>query len=75
VTTTKEWTEADIKALGVKTDLVTACRAVLGCGKDKARELYHAGELPFPTLKVGRKIVVPTAPLRKLLGLDDDPAI
>jgi hypothetical protein len=68
--TTKTWTEADIKALGVRTDLFTACEVVLGCGRDKARELYRAGELPFPAIRVGRKVVVPVQPLLKLLGLD-----
>jgi hypothetical protein len=64
------WTAEQIRALGVRTDLVTACRAVLGCHKNKAWELYHAGQLPFPALRVGRRVVVPVAGILKALGLD-----
>jgi hypothetical protein len=71
---TKTWTAEDVRALGVRTDLVTACQVVTGCGKNKAWELFHAGELPFPALKVGRRVVVPTAPLIRLLGLEETQA-
>lgn len=71
---TQTWTAADVRALGVRTDLVTACRIVLGIGKNRAWEAYHAGELPFPALKLGRRVIVPTAPLFKLLGLDENQA-
>lgn len=65
----KVWTEADIDALGVRTDLVTAC-AILGIGsRTKAYELYRRGELPFPVIRAGSRIVCPTAPIRELLGL------
>ncbi|MEO3930750.1 DNA-binding protein [Micromonosporaceae bacterium B7E4] len=67
-------TADEIRALGVRTDLVTACRIVLGCGKNKAWELYHADELPFPALRCGRRVIVPTAPVIELLGLADSPA-
>ncbi|MET0520828.1 MAG: DNA-binding protein [Jiangellaceae bacterium] len=68
------WTRKDLEALGVRTDLFTACDIVLGVGKDKARELYRSGELPFHAMKVGRRIVVPVAPLMRLLGLDETQA-
>lgn len=63
----KAWTAEEIKALGTRTDLVTAAQIVLGCGKDKAWQLFHADELPFPALKVGRRVVVPVRPLLDLL--------
>ena len=71
---TRTWTADEVRALGVRVPLVTACQIVLGCGKNKAWELHHSGALPFPALKVGRKVVVPTAPLIKLLGLEESKA-
>lgn len=65
------WTAEKVRALGVRTDLVTACSIALGCGKNKAWQLFHAGELPFPALRVGRRVVVPTAHLLVLLGLEE----
>lgn len=67
------WTIDQVRALGTRTDLVTACEVLFGCGKNKSWELYHNDELPFPALRVGRKVVVPVAPLLRLLGLDDTP--
>jgi hypothetical protein len=69
--TKQTWNAADVYALGVRTDLVTACKIVLDVGRNRAWELYNAGELPFPTLRFGRKVVVPVAPLIKLLGLPE----
>lgn len=65
-------TAEEVRALGVRVDLVTACRIVFGCGKNKAWELFHADELPFPALRVGRRVVVPTRPLLAILGIGDD---
>lgn len=65
----RDWTPEQVRALGVRTDLVTACQIVYGCGKNKAWELYHAAQLDFPALKVGRRVVVPVVPLLQLLGI------
>jgi hypothetical protein len=62
------WTAERVRALGVKTDLVTAC-SIIGVSRTRAWEMYHAGELPFPAIRVGRRVVVPTAPVLALLGL------
>lgn len=67
------WTAERVRALGVKTDLVTAYRIVLGGGKNSAWRAYHAGELPFPTITVKRRVVAPIAPILALLGLTDAP--
>lgn len=45
---------------------------VLGLSKDSAYKAAHAGQIP--TLRFGRKILVPTARLLELLGLDQAPA-
>jgi hypothetical protein len=65
------WTRDQVLALGTRTDLTTACAVVYGVGKNKAWELFHADQLDFPALRVGRRVVVPTAPLLRLLGLED----
>jgi len=66
------WTVDQVRALGTRTDLVTACEVLYGCGKNKSWQLYHKRELPFPALRVGRRVVVPVAPLLRLLELDLD---
>ncbi len=71
---TKMWTEAQVRSLGLRTDLVTACSIVYGCGRTKAYELYHRGELDFPAIRAGARIVVPVAPLLKLLGVTRTPS-
>jgi hypothetical protein len=55
--------------LGVRTDLVTACRIALGIGSTTAYALAGRGALPFPAYRVGRRWVVPTAGLLTFLGL------
>lgn len=45
---------------------------VLGLGRSGAYAAAKRGELP--TLKIGRRLVVPTARLRAMLGEDDSPA-
>lgn len=65
----KKWTNEEICALGARTDLLTACSIAFGIGKTKAYEMYRAGELHFPMIKVGRRVVVPVAPLLEYLGM------
>lgn len=60
---------SDVYDLGVRTDLVTACRIALGIGSTTAYALAGRGELPFPAHRVGRQWVVPTAGLLTFLGL------
>ena len=47
---------------------VTEAAAVLGISRQSAYNAIEAGELP--SLRLGRRIVVPVARLRELLGLD-----
>ena len=55
--------------LGVRTDLVIACRIALGVGSTTAYALAGRGELPFAAYRVDRQWVVPTAGLLTFLGL------
>jgi hypothetical protein len=61
----------ELASLGVSTDVATAGRA-LGLSRDHAYDLARTGELApgVPVLRVGRQYVVPTAPLRRALGID-----
>lgn len=67
----RAWTTEEIRALGVRTDLVTACAIVYGVGRTRAWQMFHGGELAFPAIRVGRRVVVPVRPLLQLLHLDD----
>jgi len=49
-------------------DVATAAE-VLGIGRSAAYELVRRGEWPTPTLRLGRLIKVPVAPLLELLGI------
>lgn len=69
---TRTWTADEIRALGVRTDLVTACSIVYGCGRTKAYEMRDADELHFRVLKAGNRYVVPTSDVLQILGLAQD---
>lgn len=69
----RAWTPAEVRALGVRTDLATACEIAYGSGRTKAYELFRRGELDFPAVRVGNKVVVPVAALCRFLGIDLEP--
>lgn len=69
------WTPEDVRRLGVTTDLPTAYRIVFAGGRNSAWAAYHRGDLPFRTLRVGRKVRVPVADLLRLLGLEATTAV
>lgn len=73
----RAWSPAAVRALcnsTARTDLITAAEIIIGCGRTKAYDLYRRDELPFTTLRAGNRIVVPTAQILDLLGLNDSPA-
>lgn len=49
---------------------VDAVARILHVSRASAYQAVHQGELP--SLRMGRRILVPTAKLRRLLGLDGD---
>ena len=67
------WSEDQVRALGVVTDLVTAA-AVLGIGRTTAHALVRADRFPVPVIRVGRRYRVPVAPLLRLLALPTESA-
>lgn len=73
MTTRRAWTEQEVRALGVRTDGITACAVVYGVGRTKAGKMLRNGECDFRVLRVGRRYVVPVIDILRLLGLDDQP--
>ena len=69
--TRPHWTAAQVRALGVSCDVETA-GSILGLSRSVAYSLLHEGRFPVAIFKVGRRTVVPTAPILRLLELDVD---
>lgn len=70
----RTWTEEDVRALGVRTDLVTACDVALGVGRSTAYELFRRDELPFTAVRVSpSRVVVPMAGVLAFLGIEPAP--
>lgn len=61
------WTAESVRALGLHTSVGTAAE-ILGIGRSTAYDLIARGEFPVATLRLGRRIVVPTEPLLEVLG-------
>lgn len=68
---TQQWTQDDVRALGLRTDIPTASD-VLGLGKTTGYQLVKRGEFPVPVLRVGRKYIVPVAGLLNAFGIEAD---
>ncbi|SQD96284.1 conserved hypothetical protein [Parafrankia sp. Ea1.12] len=64
----KTWHEGEIRDLGTRTDLRTACD-ILGMGYTVGYRRAKEGTFPVPVIKVSRHYVVPVAHLLDLLGL------
>jgi hypothetical protein len=63
------WTEEAFSKLGVRTDVPTAGEILAGLSRTQSYELYKAGKFPVPVISVGRRLIVPTAPIRQLLHM------
>jgi hypothetical protein len=63
------WSAEQIRALGTRTDLVTAGQ-ILGIGRSKSYQLARAGKFPVPVIRYGHRYVVPVAPILALFGVD-----
>jgi len=66
-------TAAEIRALGVRVDGVTAMRLAYGVGRTKAYELLRSGEVGLKVIRIPgtNRYVVPTSELIRLLCLED----
>jgi|HubBroStandDraft_4_1064222.scaffolds.fasta_scaffold133272_3 hypothetical protein len=63
------WTPEEVAALGVRTSIPIAGEILAGLCKDEAYRLHKRGEFPVPVIKIGRRYVVPVAPILRLLGI------
>lgn len=73
-TTPRNWTAAQVLALGVRTDVPTAGE-IIGFCPDSAYRAVKRGTFPVPVIKVGHRLVVPTAPILELLGISPDMSV
>lgn len=62
------WTAAEIQALGLTTDVVTAGR-ILGMSRNTAYLRANDGTFPVPVLRMGHRMRVSVAALLTLLDL------
>jgi len=61
-------TIAELQALGVSTDVPTACRA-LGIGASTGYAMAARNRFPVPVLRVGKRLIVPTRGLLEALAV------
>ena len=67
----QQWTLADVQALGVTTDVLTAGQ-ILGLSRNTTYRLARRGAFPVPVIKAGARYRVPIVGL--LAALHPDPA-
>jgi hypothetical protein len=67
--TARVWTEQEVRALGVTTDLVTA-GSVLGLSRNVSYRLASQGGFPVPVLQLGERKRVSVVELLRVLGLE-----
>lgn len=65
------WSPQRIRALGATTTLEIAAE-ILGIGRSKGYELARDGEFPVEILRIGRRYIIPTAAILRLLGAPSD---
>lgn len=60
---------ADLLLAPTLTLLETA--QILGCGMSALRDALRRGQLELPLIRVGARVVIPTAAVRRLLSLEE----
>jgi excisionase family DNA binding protein len=60
----------DLDDLPPTVGVETAAR-ILGCGRTLAYQLLRRGEFPCRVLRLGRRYLIPTHELRRVLGVPD----
>lgn len=63
------WTDDQVWALGVKTDVETA-GSIFNLSRTQAYLAVKEDRFPVPVVRVGRHLIVPVAPIRQLLGME-----
>ncbi len=65
---TATWAPEAVRALGTRTDVATA-GSIFGLSRTQAYEAVKRGDFPVTPIRIGRRLVVPVAPILALLGL------
>lgn len=65
----RTWTEESVRALGVRTTVPIAGKVIAGWERTVSYNMAKRGEFPVPVVKVGRRLVVPVAPILELLRI------
>jgi hypothetical protein len=63
------WTPEAVLALGVRTTVPIAGEIIAGWHRDDSYDAVKRGEFPVPVMQVGRRMVVPVAPILELLRI------
>ncbi len=66
------WTPEEVRALGVRTTVPIAGEIIAGLSPTQSYEAVKKGTFPVPVIRVGRRMVVPVAPILALLGISPD---
>ncbi|MFC3849906.1 helix-turn-helix transcriptional regulator [Corynebacterium hansenii] len=61
------------EALLPPTTTAAAVAPILNMSASSVYAAIKSGEFPFPALRIGGRIVIPTAPIREALGFTDEP--
>jgi len=64
----RSWTADEVRALGVRTTVEVA-GSIFDLSRTQAYEAVKRGRFPVPTFTIGRRIVVPVAPILHKLGI------
>lgn len=51
----------------------TEAAPILGASKSSIYNAIKDGSFPFPVIRIGERIVIPTAPIREALRITDEP--
>lgn len=65
----------DLSALNGVTTTVVPVSKILGCSPSSIYTAIKDGTFPFPVIRIGERIVIPTAPIREALGLVEKEAV
>lgn len=65
--TETEWTFEAVRGLGVRTTVPIAGDILAGLCRAESYRLHAEGKFPVPVLKVGRRLIVPVAPILEFM--------
>jgi hypothetical protein len=64
------WTAERVRGCGIRMDGVDAVAAVYGYSARKAYAMLQTGDVDFPVIRRGRRYIVPTSAVLKLMCVE-----